>query len=675
VSTRLAQAAQTRAPYPAVEGRARVIIESVKPQIDGGRFPIKRVIGQSVVVEADVFTDGHDAVRAELCWRRAAEGAWQRVTMKPLGNDRFRADYPVDELGRYAYTVEAWVDHLLSWRLELARRVDAEDIASALLQGAALIDQAATRAASSDAEMLSAWAAQLRGSQAPAARQRVALDEERYAVAARYPDRSLAIRALELQVVVDPPIAGFSAWYEFFPRSCAPEPGKHGKLRDCEARLRYAAQMGFDVVYVPPIHPIGQSKRKGANNTLDPSSDAPGSPWAIGSAQGGHTVVHPALGTLEEFRAFVRTARAHKLEVALDIAFQSSPDHPFVQAHPEWFRHRPDGSVQYAENPPKKYQDIYPFDFESSAWRELWQELADVFRFWIGEGVTIFRVDNPHTKPFAFWEWAIGELKREYPELIFLAEAFTRPKVMHRLAKLGFTQSYTYFAWRNTKQELTQYFTELTHGEGREYFRPNCWPNTPDILTEYLQFGGRPAFVTRLVLAATLSANYGIYGPAFELTEREPREPGSEEYLNSEKYEIRHWDVEREDSLRHFIARVNGIRRDNPALHSDWSLRFHPIGNEQMICYSKSSDERANVILTVVNLDPYHTQSGWVELDLEALGVDEQGPYQVHELLSGARYLWHGARNFVQLDPSSVPAHVFRLRRRVRTERDFDYFL
>jgi len=675
VSTRPAAAAQASVPYPALEGRARVIIESLKPQIDGGRFPIKRVTGQSVVVEADVFTDGHDAVRAELCWRRAAEGAWQRVTMKPLGNDRFRASYPVDELGRYAYTVEAWVDHLLSWRLELARRVDAEDIASALLQGAALIDQAATRAASSDAEMLSAWAAQLRGSQAPAARQRMALDDERYAVAARYPDRGLAIRASELQVMVDPPLAGFSAWYEFFPRSCAPEPGKHGTLRDCEARLRYAAEMGFDVVYVPPIHPIGQSKRKGANNTLNPSSDAPGSPWAIGSTKGGHTAVHPQLGVLEDFRAFVRAARAHKLEVALDIAFQSSPDHPFVQAHPEWFRHRPDGSVQYAENPPKKYQDIYPFDFESSAWRELWRELADVFRFWIGEGVTIFRVDNPHTKPFAFWEWAIGELKREHPELIFLAEAFTRPKVMHRLAKLGFTQSYTYFAWRNTKQELMQYFTELTQGEGREYFRPNCWPNTPDILTEYLQFGGRPAFLARLVLAATLSANYGIYGPAFELTEHEPREPGSEEYLNSEKYEIRHWDLEREDSLRLFIARVNGIRRDNPALHSDWSLRFHPIGNEQMICYSKSSDEGANVILTVVNLDPYHTQSGWVELDLEALGVDEQGPYQVHELLSGARYLWHGARNFVQLDPSSVPAHVFRLRRRVRTERDFDYFL
>ncbi len=669
-------AAQAEASSVKLDGRARVIIEGIKPQVDAGRFPIKRVVGQSVTVEADVFTDGHDALRAELCWRRATDDTWQRTAMKPLGNDRFRASFPVEELGRYAYTVEAWVDHLLSWRLELARRVEAEDIASALLQGAALIDAAAARASGDDAEMLRKWAEQLRGSQTATTRQRIALDEDRYALAARYPDRALALRwETELQVIVDPPLAKFSAWYEFFPRSCSPQPGRHGTFRDCEARLRYAAQMGFDIVYVPPIHPIGRIKRKGPNNTLDPGPDATGSPWAIGSKEGGHTAVHPELGTLEDFRAFVRTARSLNLEVALDIAFQSAPDHPFVQAHPNWFRHRPDGSVQYAENPPKKYQDIYPFDFETSAWRELWQELANVFRFWIAEGITIFRVDNPHTKPFGFWEWAIGELKREHPELIFLAEAFTRPKVMHRLAKLGFTQSYTYFAWRNTKYELTQYFSELAQGEGREYFRPNCWPNTPDILTEYLQFGGRPAFMIRLVLAATMSANYGIYGPAFELTEHAPREPGSEEYLHSEKYELRHWDVERADSLRDFITRLNGIRRDNVALHDDWSLRFHTIGNEQMICYSKAADDHANVILTVVNLDPYHTQSGWVELDLAALGVDEQGPYQVHELLSDARYLWHGARNFVQLDPASVPAHVFRLRRRVRTERDFDYFL
>jgi starch synthase (maltosyl-transferring) len=543
------------------------------------------------------------------------------------------------------------------------------------VQGAALIEQAAARARPGDAEALRDWAAQLCSNEPPAARQRIALDEDRYATAARYPDRSLALRpTAELSVVVDPPLAGCSAWYEFFPRSCAKEPGKHGTFRDCEERLRYAAHMGFDVVYVPPIHPIGTVKRKGPNNTLDPGPDAPGSPWAIGSARGGHTAIHPQLGTLDDFRFFVRTARSLGLEIALDIAFQSAPDHPFVTAHPEWFRHRPDGSVQYAENPPKKYQDIYPFDFESAAWRELWAELAGVIRFWVSEGIGIFRVDNPHTKPFTFWEWAIGALKRDYPQLIFLAEAFTRPKVMHRLAKLGFTQSYTYFAWRNTKHELTQYFTELTQGPGREYFRPNCWPNTPDILTEYLQFGGRPAFMARAVLAGTLSANYGIYGPAFELLEHLPREPGSEEYLHSEKYEIRRWDTERADTLTPFITRLNAIRRENSALHSDWSLRFHTVHNEQMICYSKSAEDGGNVILTVANLDPYHTQAGWVELDLDALGVETDAPYQVHELLSGARYLWHGPRNFVQLNPANAPAHIFRLRRRVRTERDFDYF-
>ena len=371
----------------------------------------------------------------------------------------------------------------------------------------------------------------------------------------------------------------------------------------------------------------------------------------------------------------MQQARKRGLQLALDIAFQTAPDHPYVKSHPEWFRHRPDGSVQYAENPPKKYQDIYPFDFESADWQGLWRELESVFGFWMDEGVTIFRVDNPHTKPFAFWEWAIGQLKARHPETIFLAEAFTRPKIMHRLAKLGFSQSYTYFAWRNTKQELIDYFTELTQGEGREYFRPNVWPNTPDILTEYLQFGGRPAFMIRLVLAATMAANYGIYGPAFELLEHEPRDPGSEEYRDSEKYQLRNWDLKRADSLRDVIARINRIRRENPALHSDWSLQFHDVDNDHLLCYSKSDADTDNVVLAIVNLDPYHAQSGWVDLNLPVLGLDQNAPYQVHELLSDARYLWHGPRNFVQLDPSSMPAHIFRLRRRVRTERDFDYFL
>ena len=405
-----------------------------------------------------------------------------------------------------------------------------------------------------------------------------------------------------------------------------------------------------------------------------PSASDPGSPWAIGSAAGGHKAIHPELGTLDDFRRFVAQARTRKLKIALDVAFQTAPDHPYVAAHPEWFRRRPDGTVQFAENPPKQYQDIYPFDFESEDWGGLWAELKSVLDFWIAEGVEVFRVDNPHTKPFAFWEWAIGEVKRAHPEVIFLAEAFTRPKVMQRLAKLGFSQSYTYFAWRNTKQEIIDYFTELTRGPAREYFRPNCWPNTPDILTEHLQFGGRPAFLVRLILAATLSASYGIYGPAFELMEDEPREPGSEEYLDSEKYQLRLWEPERPGSLRHVITRVNRIRREQSALQWDRTLRFHPTDNDALLCYSKSGPQDDTLVVVVVNLDPHHAQTGWVELSLGDLALEPAQPYQAHDLLSGARFLWRGARNFVALDPTT-PAHILRLRRRVRTERDFDYFL
>jgi starch synthase (maltosyl-transferring) len=474
---------------------------------------------------------------------------------------------------------------------------------------------------------------------------------------------------------VDREKARFSAWYELFPRSCATVPEQHGTFKDCEALLPYVAAMGFDVLYLPPIHPIGQTHRKGKNNTPVAAPDDPGSPWAIGSEAGGHKAIHPQLGTLEDFRRLIARAGQYGVEIAIDLALQCSPDHPYVHEHPEWFRWRPDGTVQYAENPPKKYEDIYPFAFETTHWPQLWKELKSVVLFWIEQGVGIFRVDNPHTKPFRFWEWLIGEVKAAHPEVIFLAEAFTRPKIMYHLAKLGFTQSYTYFAWRHTQAELTQYFTELTQTPVREYLRPNLWPNTPDILTEYLQFGGRPAFMLRLVLAATLGASYGIYGPAFELCEHLPREAGSEEYLDSEKYALRHWNYEREDSLKDLMARVNRIRRENPALQSDWSLRLHPTDNTQLLCYSKQSDDGANVIIVVVNLDPYHTQAGWVELPLSTLGLEPHQPYQVHDLLGEARYLWHGPRNYVELNPQGVPAAILRVRRRVRTEREFEYYL
>jgi starch synthase (maltosyl-transferring) len=475
--------------------------------------------------------------------------------------------------------------------------------------------------------------------------------------------------------VADRERARFGAWYEMFPRSCAQEPGRHGTFRDCERRLDYVASMGFDVLYLPPIHPIGRTHRKGKNNDPVAAPGDVGSPWAIGAKEGGHKAVHPDLGTLEDFRRLVEKARERGLEVALDLAYQCSPDHPWVEEHPQWFRWRPDGRVQYAENPPKKYEDIYPIYFENESWKELWDELRSVVDFWIDQGVRIFRVDNPHTKPFRFWEWMIGEVKREHPEVVFLAEAFTRPRVMYQLAKLGFTQSYTYFAWRNTKRELTEYLRELTRTEVREYFRPNLWPNTPDILTEPLQYGGRAVFQARLVLAATLGASYGIYGPAFELGEARPRTPGSEEYLDSEKYELRHWDLGRADSLRSFVARVNRIRRENPALHANDRLRFHHIDNEQLIAYSKTSADLSSVVLAVVNLDPHHAHSGWLEIPVDELGLDPTQPYQAHDLLSDARYFWNGPRNFVRVDPAVVPAHVFRIRRKLRTERDFDYFL
>ena len=659
-------------------GQARVVIEGLTPEIDGGRFPIKRVMGEKVVVEADIFADGYDVISAVLLYRKDNGREWAESPMEPLVNDRWRGSFVVAEVGRYVYTVLAWVDQFKSWRRDLAKKSQAgREVSVEFLVGARLIQEANQRAPEPDAQRMKEWASTLQSPQATQqAKVQLALSEELSGPMDEYSDRRFATTySKELVVLVDREKARFSAWYEMFPRSCAGESGRHGTFKDCEARLPYVAGMGFDVLYLPPIHPIGQAHRKGKNNSPVAGPDDPGTPWAIGSKAGGHKSVHPQLGTLEDFQRFAARAREYGIEIALDIAFHCAPDHPYVEEHPEWFRWRPDNTVQYAENPPKKYEDIYPFEFETENWEELWEELKSIVLFWIEQGIRIFRVDNPHTKPFGFWEWLIADIKASYPDVIFLSEAFTRPKVMYQLAKLGFTQSYTYFAWRNTKWELIQYFIELTQTEVREYFRPNLWPNTPDILTEYLQFVGRPAFMARLVLSATLAASYGIYGPAFELCESRPRESGSEEYLDSEKYEIKNWDIDRPDSLKGFIARINRIRGDNPALRSDWSLRFHEVSNEQLICYSKRTEDLSDVVLVVVNLDPHHTQSGWIEFPLEELGIDPQRPYQMHDLLSDARYLWQGSRNYVELNPQIVPAHVFRIRRPVRTEQDFDYYM
>jgi starch synthase (maltosyl-transferring) len=661
----------------ATDGRRRVVIEHVRPEIDGGRFPIKRVVGEFVLVEADVFADGHDEIAGVVRYRRANATEWTDAPLSFLINDRWRASFEVKEQGIYHYTVVAWIDHFLTWQRDMRKRVAAgQDVTVDLLIGRDLIKAGATRAEGGDRDRLEAIAEAM---EREAERERsveLALSPELADLMARYAERRWPTSYdKELAVVVDRDKAGFSAWYEMFPRSCTSKPGQHGTFKDCEAHLPYIAEMGFDVLYLPPIHPIGQTFRKGPNNDPSGGSDAVGSPWAIGAVDGGHTAIHRELGTEEDFRRLIGRAKEHGLEIALDLAFQCSPDHPYVKGHPEWFVRRPDGTIQYAENPPKKYQDIYPLNFESDRWQALWHELKEVVLHWIGHGVRIFRVDNPHTKPFAFWQWLIGEIKREYPDVLFLSEAFTRPKVMYRLAKLGFTQSYTYFAWRQTKWELTQYFTELTKTDVREFFRPNLWPNTPDILTEQLQHGGRPAFMSRLVLAATLGANYGIYGPAFELMADRPQKPGSEEYLDSEKYEIRAWDRNRPDSLREFICRVNRIRRENPAFRDDRTLAFHPVDNEELLAYSKRSPDGENVVLVVVNLSSHYVHSGWVDLDFEALGLQADRPFQMVDLLTDAYYTWHGPRNYVRIDPHSVPAHVFLVRRNLRTEQDFDYFM
>jgi starch synthase (maltosyl-transferring) len=591
--------------------------------------------------------------------------------MEALVNDRWRAHFDPDHLGFYELTIEAWADPFATWREALEKKVAARlDVTSELLEGAALVRAASARAHGTDASRLADAAAALAGPTSPDARIEAALAPGLLAAVSRHPDRtSSTVHPRILRVEVERERAAFGAWYEMFPRSAAPEPGRHGTFADCAARLGYVAAMGFDVLYLPPIHPIGTTHRKGANNTPAASPADPGSPWGIGASDGGHTAVHRDLGTIEDFDRLVARAREHGLEVALDVAFQSSPDHPWVGEHPEWFRHRPDGTIQYAENPPKKYQDIYPLHFENHAWRELWDELLGVALFWIEHGVRIFRVDNPHTKPFRFWEWWIREIRSRHPDVIFLSEAFTRPKVMRHLAKSGFSQSYTYFTWRNAKAEITEYFRELAEPEMRFALRPNLFVNTPDILHEYLQTGGRPAFAVRLVLAATLAASYGIYGPSFELCEARAV-AGTEEYLDSEKYQVRYWDLDHPGNLRALVRRMNEIRRENPAVRRDGSLRFHAIENDQILAYSKRTADLANAILIIVNLDPHRTQSGWVDVEIDELDLAEDEEYEVHDLLSEARYLWRGRRNFVMLDPSSQPAHVFRVNRPMRASDD-----
>ncbi len=656
-------------------GRRRVVVEQVRPEINGGRFAIKRTPGEPVQVTADVHADGHDVLAVRLRHRRAGEPAWTEVAMQPLGNDEWAADFTPAHVGAYEYTVEAWVDHFLSWRHALEIKVRAGlDVAVELQEGAALVAAAAARcapparrarssraappAAAGDRDHLAAIAEVLGGDSDPAARTGAALDERLLELMLRHADRRLAMAYPRvLSVWVDRDRARFGAWYEMFPRSWGPSASRTATFTEATHHLANVAALGFDVVYLPPIHPIGDSYRKGRGNALVAGPGDPGSPWAIGSAAGGHKAVEPALGTLEDFDRFVASAARLGLEVAIDLAYQCSPDHPYVQAHPEWFRHRPDGTIKYAENPPKKYQDIYPFDFECDDWRGLWAELLSVVSFWIGHGVRIFRVDNPHTKPYRFWEWLIAEIRRDHPDTIFLSEAFTRPKVMGYLAKLGFTQSYTYFTWRNTQEELRDYFTELTATDVREYLRPNLFTNTPDILHKYLQDGGPPAFRTRLVLAATLGASYGIYS-GFELCEHRAV-PGSEEYLDSEKYQVREWDWDRPGHIKELVALVNRIRREQAALQFASGLRFLESDNPELLAYTRTSPDETSRVLVIVNLDPRHLQHGFITVPADAFGTAD-GRYAVRDLLSGATYDWQGEAHYVRLTPD-LPAHILEV--------------
>jgi starch synthase (maltosyl-transferring) len=631
-------------------------VEDVTPQVDCGRFPVKRVVGETVEVRAACFAHGHELVACALRWRKAG-GAWRETPMRAVEGevDAWTAAFEVDAVGPWEYTVHCWVDHLLHWRHDFERRVEDDDIRLAAKAGAALL--ATCTVPEEECRDLAAMATILRTETDVARLRSAAADERLFELARAHQPRTGLSEGPVLGVQVDRVRARFSTWYELFPRSCSPTPGRHGTFEDLDERLDDIAAMGFDVLYLPPIHPIGREKRKGRNNAVEAQPGDVGSPWAIGSREGGHTAILPELGTHADFRHLVMATRARGMEIALDMAFQCAPDHPWVREHPEWFARRPDGTIQYAENPPKKYQDIYPLHFETPAWRSLWEALREVFLFWCREGVAIFRVDNPHTKPYAFWEWVIAEVKREHPDTLFLSEAFTRPRVMHRLAKLGFTQSYTYFTWRSSKAELTQYFTELTSEPARQYFRPNCWPNTPDILPYALHGAPISHFAIRLVLAATLSASYGIYGPAFELGENANRDATSEEYLASEKYELKHWDRSRPGNLAPTVTKLNLLRRAHPALQTNEGLAFHATGSEALLAYSKRSG--SDRVIVVVNLDPHVAQSAWVTIDGAALGFAPGELFEVRDALDGSVYTWRAGANFVILDPARMPAHVF----------------
>lgn len=647
-----------------VSGKKRVIVTHISPAVEGGLFPAKRSIGEGVEVQADVFGDSHDVVKAVLLYKYQDDEQMTEVPMRFLLNDRWSATFVPDRKGFYEYTVLGYIDHFITWRDGLRKKYDAnQNVVVELMIGVEMIEKTAERASEQEAGLLKAWAKKIRDEHEnnAASAVSVALDPELSRSMYDNYDRSHAtIYPIIFKVEVERKKANYSTWYELFPRSTSPEPGRHGNFQDTIKLLPQIAEMGFDVLYLPPIHPIGRKFRKGLNNSLEANPGDPGSPWAIGGEEGGHKAIHPELGTMKDFQDMVWIAGEYNIEIALDIAFQCSPDHPYVKEHPQWFKWRPDGSVQYAENPPKKYQDILPINFETEDWENLWKELKSVIQFWVDKGIRIFRVDNPHTKAFGFWQWAIKEIRTKEPDVIFLAEAFTRPRIMERLAKIGFNQSYTYFTWRNNPWEMREYMTELTKSPMRDYFRPNFWPNTPDILPPVLVHGGEAAFLMRFILAATLSSNYGMYGPVYEFGINTPY-PNKEEYLDSEKYEIKHWDWQKETRTKEIITRVNQIRRNNPAFHNTFNIEFAQVENEHILMYGKRDEATGNTVVVAVNMDPYNTQTAWVRLPLDKLGIDTYGSYVMNDMLSGSRYTWYGEWNYIELNPFIIPAHIFRV--------------
>jgi starch synthase (maltosyl-transferring) len=638
-----------------------IVIEGVAPVVERGRYPAKRIVGEDCVVEADILSAGQSVLGAVVKWRSAQESSYSEAPMTLVDNDRWRGQFPLTANTRFFFSVEAWTRTFITWRDYFRKKAIAGiDASSDLAEGIALLETVLQRARDSDHSVIADYIVRLQSVGGPLeAVDLVSLPELTAAIDRNEERADAVIYDFTPAIIADRPLARFGAWYEFFPRSQGTRSGYHASLCDAEARLHDVKDMGFDVVYLTPIHPIGIAHRKGPNNSLVAAPDSPGSPWAIGNSSGGHTSIEPKLGTLDDFDHFVRVAERLGLEIALDLAIQCSPNHPWVEEHPEWFRRRPDGSIHFAENPPKQYQDIYQVNFDSSDQHALIEELRRVVLFWIGHGIRIFRVDNPHTKPIAFWEWLIGRIQQEHPAVIFLAEAFTRPKMMKILAKVGFTQSYTYFTWRNNKAEITEYLTELTRTEMVDYFRPNFFTNTPDILPPILQRGGAPVFKGRLVLAATLSPSYGIYS-GYELLEHDAI-PGTEEYLNSEKYEIRVRDWKQSANIREFIAQINSIRKANPALQQLANLRFLATDNEQIILYVKWSADYSNVMLIAVNLDPDHPHHCSAFVPPEAINGFPGNEYEVTDLLTDSVYRW-GERNYIRLDPQVQPAHIFRVR-------------